>query len=275
MFDAPRTGYVKLHRKLLDYQWIGDPNVMAVFLQILLRVNREPKAWKGITIPRGSVLTSRDTLARACGLTEKQVRRALDCLLRAGTITTSRAGTGQLVSLEQWDEYQDEPMKQGRTRAEERAGRGPDEGRTRAATREGENLRRGEVEESPPIGGPPQPAAKVDEPPPVILWPSWAGDQTKAAWEKFKAYKKTQHRFQYKSIDTEQAAVNLLGRYFANGKLCVAALEEAMAKGHKFPVEPTAKFSGPSPKSNGVAAAIASAERKEFNMDLNGPEAGN
>lgn len=275
MFDAPRNGYVKLHRKLLDYQWIGDANVMAVFVQIMLRVNWEPKVWMGIDIPRGAFMTSRDTLARACGLSEKQARRALDCLIRAGTITTRRAGYGQLVTLERWEEYQEDPVKQGRTRADDRAGRGPDEGRTRAVTEEVKKLRSEEVEGLPPSGGPPPDANGSPAPAPEILWPSWAGDQTKAMWDRFKEYKRTHHRFRYKSIDTEQAAVNMLARYFKSGKQCYAALEEAMAKGHKFPVEPEAKFSGLSPKINGVAAAIASGERKEFNMNLDGPEAGN
>lgn len=141
MSSAPTIGYVKLHRKLLDWEWIGDPNVLAVFIQVLLRVNREPKRWQGIDIPAGSFLTSRDTLAGSCGLSVKQVRRALDVLKGAGTIGTDRAGTGQLVSLRNWEEYQEGPSKQGRQRASDRADAGPDEGRSRATTREGKEVR--------------------------------------------------------------------------------------------------------------------------------------
>lgn len=129
-------GYVKVYRSLLEWEWIGDPNVLSVFIQILLRVNHEEKRWQGHTIPRGSFITSRDTLAKACGLSEKQVRRALDVLEMGRTITRNRAGTGQLVTLEKWEDYQGTDRQQGRSRAASRAVRGPFEGRSRAATEE-------------------------------------------------------------------------------------------------------------------------------------------
>ncbi len=149
MGEAPAIGFVKLHRKLLSWEWIGDPNVVTVFVQILLRVNREPKKWKGIEIPVGSFLTSRQSLAERCGLTEKQVRRALDVLETGRTIGRQRAGSGLLVSLANWEEYQEHDGKQGRQRATSRAEERPDEGRQRATTKEVKKERSREVEKSP------------------------------------------------------------------------------------------------------------------------------
>lgn len=186
MSEALTTGYVKLHRAFLGWEWSGDAVVVAVFIHILLRVNREAKRWQGIDIPAGSLLTSRDSLARYCGLTDKQVRRALCVMAEAETITTMRAGSGQLVTLRGWAEYQESAKmradrgpvvgptlgsKQGRTRANGRAddetletlhGQGQDEvtnvneGRTRANGRagsgpvegheKGHNIRSREVE---------------------------------------------------------------------------------------------------------------------------------
>lgn len=151
-------GYVKLHRKMLSWEWIGDANVVAVFVNILLRVNREAKRWKGIDIPTGSYFTSRHNLALACGLTDKQVRRALDLLEKGRTIERKRAGSGMLITLVKWDEYQLGEVNEGRTRATSRAtiraGRGPqagpDEGRKRATTKEVEKERSREVENTSP-----------------------------------------------------------------------------------------------------------------------------
>lgn len=154
-----------MHRRLLEWEWIGDPNVVAVFVQIILRANRKPRRWQGIDIQPGSFITSREKIAEACGLTEKQVRRALEVLKGADTITTGRAGLGQLISLRKWEEYQDEPTENGRTRAEDGAGRGPEQGRTRAGTKEGresgegENVRttlKGGADGQLPIDGMPQ-----------------------------------------------------------------------------------------------------------------------
>lgn len=150
MSAAPPIGYVKLHRKMLAWEWIGDPNVVAVFVNILLRVNREPKRWKGIDIPVGSYFTSRHNLALACGISDKQVRRALDSLEKGRTIERTRAGSGLLVTLVKWDEYQLSEADEGRTRAGSRADEGPqvgpDEGRKRATTKEVKKERSKEVE---------------------------------------------------------------------------------------------------------------------------------
>jgi hypothetical protein len=146
MSEASPIGFVKLHRKLLKWEWIGDPNIVTVLVHVMLRVNREPKRWQGIDIPIGSFLTSRSSLAASCGLTEKQVRRALDKLEEGRTIDKVRAGSGLLISLVKWEEYQENGTAQGRTRADDGQESGPDEGRTRATTKEVKKLRSREVE---------------------------------------------------------------------------------------------------------------------------------
>jgi hypothetical protein len=71
-----------------------------------------------------------------------------------------------------------------------------------------------------------------------IVWPTWAGEQTRAKWEEFKAYRKGSHKFTYKTPGSEQAAVNLLAKYYKSGKEAFDGLDLAMAKGWKFPVDP-------------------------------------
>ena len=171
MSSAPQTGWVKLHRSILEWQWIGDPNVVVVFLQILLRVNRVPKRWQGIDIPAGSFVTSRDTIAQSCGLSEKQVRRALEVLKGAETIDTQRAGLGQLVSLRNWEEYQYDAPAQGRTTASRRAEAGPRQGRGRAGTEEGRESGEGKKSRSAPNGaqaGGQLPIDGMPPPPPPV-----------------------------------------------------------------------------------------------------------
>jgi uncharacterized protein YdaU (DUF1376 family) len=83
----------------------------------------------------------------------------------------------------------------------------------------------------------------------ALVWPSWAGDRTKAKWDEFKAYKLSQFKFKYRSAASEQAAVNTLGKYYTKGEQCFDALELAMAKGYMFPLDPAT-----SPIRNGVSA---------------------
>jgi len=78
-----------------------------------------------------------------------------------------------------------------------------------------------------------------------LEWPSWAGPQTRAKWEEYKEYRRTLDRFRYKSDASEQAAINTLAKYFSKGQDMVAAIDEAMAKGWKFPVDPHKHPIGP------------------------------
>ena len=73
----------------------------------------------------------------------------------------------------------------------------------------------------------------------AIEWPSWAGPKTLAAWEDFKAYRIAEHKARYKSVKTEQLAVNNLVRYFPTGPAFVAALEYSRGRNWIFPVDPS------------------------------------
>jgi len=43
-----KTGWIKLHRTLLDWDWADDPKVFALFVTCLLKANHEPNTWRGI-----------------------------------------------------------------------------------------------------------------------------------------------------------------------------------------------------------------------------------
>ena len=78
------TGYIKLPRRILDGELAGRPLALAVLVHLLVRANREPKTWHGVRIDRGQFVTSRRSLSKSCGLSEHQVRAALQILTRQG-----------------------------------------------------------------------------------------------------------------------------------------------------------------------------------------------
>lgn len=72
----------------------------------------------------------------------------------------------------------------------------------------------------------------------AIEWPKWAGPNTLAKWEEFKAYRLSEKKERYASAISEQRAVNLLAKWFTTGQQCVDAIDEAMGRGWLFPVDP-------------------------------------
>lgn len=168
-----REGYVKLHRRLLEWEWFGDSSTMHVLLCLLLNANWKEGRWLGHVIPPGSVVTSREKIAAQTGLTEKQVRRALDNLEQGRVIERDRAGKGQLVTLVNWAKYQvaDE------TGADKGPATGPRKGqplgRQRAGIEEGKEGKKGKKKRTPEgvLAGEPQlpldvpEASRTEDPP--------------------------------------------------------------------------------------------------------------
>jgi len=251
--------FVMMYRSLKDWEWYHDLSVRVLFLHLLLEVNWRPGKFEGVAILPGQVPTSTDKLANGCGLTRQTVRTALTKLQSTNVITIRSTKRFSVVTIVNWAEYQfvpDEPTNKATNRATSNQ---PPTNHQLTTIEEGKKERSKEVNTAPP--------SAVRE----LVWPNWAGLQTKAKWSEFVAYRKASHRFTYKSVQTEQSAINLLAKYYQNGKDCFAGLEEAMAKGWRFPVEPTAKI------ANGKATAMSREDAERTLADIrkqNGIEPG-
>ena len=132
-------GWIKIHRKLLDWEWYDDGNVVRVFLHLLLTANFEPKNWHGITIERGQVATSVLNLANQVHLSPKQVRTALEKLKNTNEIDTQTANKYTLITICKYDNYQTLESSEGQTNGNQRANEGQTNGNQRATTKEIKN----------------------------------------------------------------------------------------------------------------------------------------
>lgn len=68
-------GWIKIHRRILSWEWYNDNDVKVMFLHLLLKANHEDKEWNGIIIKRGQLLTSLNRLAKETQHTKQQTRR--------------------------------------------------------------------------------------------------------------------------------------------------------------------------------------------------------
>jgi len=103
---ANLNGYIKIHRKLLDWGWYTDNVVKIVFFHLMLTANFKEQQWRGRTILRGQLITSTAHLAAELGLSVQQVRTALKKLNSTGEITSETTNKYTLITIENWDKYQ-------------------------------------------------------------------------------------------------------------------------------------------------------------------------
>lgn len=147
------NGHIKLHRKILKWEWYSNVPTRILFLHCLLRANWKDCEWRGMEIKRGSFVSSRYKLASETGLTERQVRTAIEHLETTNELTRCSYPKFTVFTVVKYDEYQSiDQQNADKTPAKRPAKRQQSAGRT--STDEEEKKRRREEEK---IKKPPHP----------------------------------------------------------------------------------------------------------------------
>ena len=105
------NGYIKLHRKLLDWGWYKDPNTKAVFLHLLLTANFTESEYMGVKIYPGQTVIGCKALAKALGMSEQNIRTALTHLKSTNEITIKVTNKFSVVTIVGWEKYQVDESK--------------------------------------------------------------------------------------------------------------------------------------------------------------------
>ena len=100
------NGYIKLYRKLKDWDWYDNLITKSVYIHILLSVNHKQGKWQGIIIEKGSYITSVNKLASETHLSERNIRTAIKHLISTNDITTKATNKYTLIKVVKWASYQ-------------------------------------------------------------------------------------------------------------------------------------------------------------------------
>lgn len=117
---GPGGGWVKLHRKLLEWEWYGDAHMVHLLVHLLLTATHEDRKYKGLTIRRGQVVTSIKELAEALGASETSTRRRMKRLKSGGFLTIKVAHRITTITICNYDSYQTKEKSSGEIVAEKR-----------------------------------------------------------------------------------------------------------------------------------------------------------
>lgn len=100
-------GWVKLHRDILSWEWWDEPAMVKAWLTILMLANSEDRKWHGQTVKAGSFVTSLGKLSASLGLPINRTRTVISRLKETGEITVQSNRHFTLVSVNNWEKYQD------------------------------------------------------------------------------------------------------------------------------------------------------------------------
>lgn len=111
-------GFVKINRSIQLWEWATNPTMFYFWIRLLLKANWKDEQYEGMTIPRGSMVTSRRLLAIEFKLTEKQVRNCLDKLKERREIRTKMAGKMAILTICNYEDYQDSSEPEGQPKGQ-------------------------------------------------------------------------------------------------------------------------------------------------------------
>jgi hypothetical protein len=100
------TGWVKLHRKILDWEWYTDSKSVHLLIHLILQANHQERKWHGITVLPGQVITSLDRISKETGISLQSIRTTINRLKSTCEITHQSTSLYSLITICKWETYQ-------------------------------------------------------------------------------------------------------------------------------------------------------------------------
>lgn len=99
-------GWIKLHRRLVDWEWYKDGNTARLFLHLLLMANHEDGEWRKIKVERGQVVTGLHALSAQTGISIRSIRTSIERLKTTNNLTVKTTNKYSIITICKYSEYQ-------------------------------------------------------------------------------------------------------------------------------------------------------------------------
>ena len=104
-------GFIKLDRQLLNWGWFKKPEMVQVWVYLLLTAQHQDVYENGIFLKRGDVLFGRKKASRDLGLSEQTIRTCINRLKSTNEITTKSTNKYTIITILKYDDYQSNKQK--------------------------------------------------------------------------------------------------------------------------------------------------------------------
>ena len=100
------NSWVKLYRKITEWEWYSHAPTRDLFIHLLLTVNPTETRYMGHIIPKGAAVYGRKELAVLLGFSEQSVRTAIEHLKSTNEITIRTTNKFSIIQIVRWKDYQ-------------------------------------------------------------------------------------------------------------------------------------------------------------------------
>lgn len=99
-------GWIKLHRKILQWEWYKTPNMYHLFSHLLLNANHNDGKWQGVAVKRGEVITGLKSLSANTGISTRSLRTCIERLKSTGEVTAKTTNKYSIITICNYEDYQ-------------------------------------------------------------------------------------------------------------------------------------------------------------------------
>lgn len=110
-FIKTMEGFIKIHRKILEWEWYDDINTFRLFMHLLLTCNFKEAKWRGRIIRSWQKVTSLSHMASETGLSIQQIRSSIKKLKSTGEVTHEATSDYTILTLNNWAIYNTQDNK--------------------------------------------------------------------------------------------------------------------------------------------------------------------
>ena len=101
-------GWIKIHRKFLEWEWFNKSEAVHLFIYMLLKANHKDGKWQGIEVKRGQFISSLGNISNATGISIQTIRTILKKLEKTNEIKLKSTSQYTIVTICKYECYQDE-----------------------------------------------------------------------------------------------------------------------------------------------------------------------
>ena len=98
--------FILLNEKIFDWEWYDDLYMYKLFTSMILMASHKDTSYKGISLKRGSFITSLDKLHEKTHIGKSTIRRKLQKLTETGEITETVNNNYRIITIVNYDKYQ-------------------------------------------------------------------------------------------------------------------------------------------------------------------------
>jgi hypothetical protein len=102
------SGWIKIHRKFLEWEWFNKSEAVHLFMYMLLKANHKDGKWQGIEVKRGQFISSLGNISNATGISVQTIRTILKKLEKTNEIELKSTSQFTIVTICKYECYQDE-----------------------------------------------------------------------------------------------------------------------------------------------------------------------